>query len=125
MDEATKQRVRTTRMLKAMVPKMVALSGLTEQHKLEIQDEVFVHGVIILHRTLPKIPNDFEERSLVTVCCMLGCKLAIDDDVLVPRYKKIVRSLFDQPCREARRLVRQEMEVLRMLDFSCLKHVIN
>lgn len=94
-----------------------------EQHKLEIHEEVFVHAVIILHRIIPLLPKHFNKQALVTVCCVLGCKLAIDDDVLAPHYGKVVRSLFDQPRKEARKLARQELEVLKMLDFSCLKHL--
>jgi hypothetical protein len=123
MDEATQTRVHATRYLKALVPKIVALSGLMEQHKLEIQEEVFVHAVLILHRILPLLSNAVQRRVVVTVCCVLGCKLAIDDDVLAPRYTKVVRSLFDQPRKEARTFAMQEMEVLKLIDFQCLKHM--
>lgn len=123
MDEATQTRVHATRHLKHLVPKIVELSGLMEQHKLEIQEEVFVHAVLILHRVLPNLSHFVEQRMLVTVCCVLGCKLAIDDDVLAPRYTKIVRTLFDQPRKEARALVKHELEILKLIDFQCLKHM--
>lgn len=124
MDDDTQTRVRATRLLKSLVPKVVALSKLMEQHKLEVHEEVFVHAVIILHRVLQKVTKHFEVMALVTVCCVLGCKLAIDHDALAPHYRSVARGILGQPGKVARKLVRQEMEVLKLLDFSLLGHII-
>lgn len=124
MDDATQTRVRATRLLKSLVPKVVALSKLMEQHKLEVHEEVFVHAVIILHRVLQTMVEQYDIMALVTVCCVLGCKLAIDHDALAPHYKSVARGILGQPCQVARKLARQEMEVLKALDFSLLGHII-
>ena len=122
MDEQT--RARATRMLKCLVPKVVALSNLMEQHKLEVHEEVFVHAVIILHRVLRRMVEQYDIMALVTVCCVLGCKLAIDHDALAPHYKSVARGILGQPGKVARKLARQEIEVLKLLDFCLLGHII-